>query len=68
MAYHWFVLAMICENISVNLNGLQNHAQINTQDLSGIAIVERMKLQITAGKQFTTLAHARRKLLIGKGG
>ena len=36
------------------------------KDLSGIAIVIRMKLLNTAGKQITTLTGIRRKLLIGK--
>ena len=39
---------------------------MNTKDLSGIAIVIRMKLLNTAGKQITTLIGIRRKLLIGK--
>ena len=51
---------------SVNPNGLQNCVQMNTKYLSGIAIVKRMKLQNTIGKQITTLAAVRRKLLIGK--
>ena len=38
----------------------------NTRDLSGIAIVIRMKLQNTVGRQITTLVEIRRKLLIGK--
>ena len=41
---------------------------MNTKDLSGIAIVIRMKLLNTAGKQITTLTGIRRKLLIGKAG
>ena len=41
---------------------------LNTKHLSGIIIVIRMKLQNTAGKQITTLAGIRRKLLIGKAG
>ena len=53
---------------SVNLNGLQNGLQMNAKDLSGIAIVIRMKLLNTAGKQITTLTGIRRKLLIGKAG
>ena len=50
----------------VNLNGLENRVQMNTRDLSGIAIVKRMKLQNTAGRQIATLARIIRKLLIGK--
>ena len=38
------------------------------KDLSGIAIVIRMKLLNTAGKQITTLTGIRRKLLIRKAG
>ena len=38
------------------------------KDLSGIAIVIRMKLLNTAGKQITTWTGIRRKLLIGKAG
>ena len=41
---------------------------MNTKDLSGIAIVKRMKLQNTGRKQITTLSGIRRKLLIGKAG
>ena len=39
---------------------------MNTKDLSGIAIVIRMKLLNTAGRQILTLTGTRRKLLIGK--
>ena len=53
---------------SVNLNGLYNHVQMNTKDLSGIAIVIRMKLLNIVGKQITTLTGIRIKLLIGKAG
>ena len=52
----------------VNLNSLQNRVQMNTKDLPGIAIVIRMKLLNTVGKQITTLTGIRRKLLIGKAG
>ena len=52
----------------VNLNGLENRVQMNTRDLSGIAIVIRMKLLKTAGKQIITLTGIRRKLLIRKAG
>ena len=38
------------------------------KDLSGIAIVIKMKLLNTAGRQITTLTGIRRKLLIGKAG
>ena len=38
------------------------------KDLSGIATVITMKLQNTAGKQITTLAEIRKKLLIRKAG
>ena len=41
---------------------------MNAKDLSGIAIMIRMKLLNTAGKQITTLTGIRRKLLIGKAG
>ena len=56
------------QSILVNLNGLQNCVQIKTKDLSGIVIVIRVKLQNTVGKQITTLAGIRRKLLIWKAG
>ena len=56
------------QSTSVNLNGLYNPVQMNTKDLSGIANVVRMKLQNTIGKQVTTLAGMRKKLLIGKAG
>ena len=39
---------------------------MSTKDLSGIAIVIRMKSQNTVGKQITDLARIIRKLLIGK--
>ena len=51
-----------------NLNGLKNRGQMNTKDLSGIAIVTRMKLLNTAGKLIITLTGIKRKLLIGKTG
>ena len=38
----------------------------NTKDLSGIAIVKRIKFLNTIGKQISTLAGIRRKLLIEK--
>ena len=41
---------------------------MNTKDLSGTAIVIRMKLLNIVGKQITTLTGIRRKLLIGKAG
>ena len=41
---------------------------MNTKDQSGIAIVKRMQLRNTVGKQITTLARIRRKLLIGETG
>ena len=41
---------------------------MNTKDLSGIAIVVRMKSLNTAAKQITTLTEIRRKLLTGKAG
>ena len=41
---------------------------MNTKGLSGIAIVKKMTLQDNAGKQITTLARIRRKLLMGKVG
>ena len=49
-------LVTVNQSTSVNL----------TIYLSGIAIVIRMKLKNTVGKQITTLAGIRRKLLIGK--
>ena len=45
-----------------------NRFQMNAKDSSGKNVVKRMKLQNTVGKQVTTLAGIRRKLLIGKGG
>ena len=45
-----------------------NRVQMNTKDLSGIAIVIRVKLLNTAGKQITALTGIRRNLLIGKAG
>ena len=41
---------------------------MNTKVLSAIVIVIRMKLQHTVGKQITTLAGTRIKLLIGIAG
>ena len=41
---------------------------MNRKDLSGIAIVTRMKLLNTVGKQITTLTGIIGKLLIGKAG
>ena len=41
---------------------------MNIKNMSGIAIVIRMKLQNTVGKKIRTLAEIRRKLLIGKAG
>ena len=52
----------------VNLNGLENRVQMKTKDLSRIAIVIRMKLLNTTGKQIITLTGIRRNLLIGKAG
>ena len=52
----------------MNLNGLENRFQMKAKDLSGIAIVIRMEMQNTAGKQITTLAEIRKKLLIRKAG
>ena len=45
-----------------------NRVQMNAKDSSGKNVVKRMKLQNSVGKQVTTLAGIRRKLLIGKGG
>ena len=56
------------QSTSVNLNGQENRVQMNTKDLSRIAIVISMKLLNTAGKQTTTLTGIKRKLLIGKTG
>ena len=39
----------------VNLNGLSNRVQMNTEDLAGIAIVITIKLLNTAGKHIATL-------------
>ena len=63
-----FTVVTVKQSTSVNLNGLQNRVEMNTKDLSGIAIVIGMKLQNTVGKQITTLAGIKRKLLIGKAG
>ena len=52
----------------VNLNGLKNRVQMNTKDLSGIAIVIRMKLLNNAEKQIINLTGIKRTLLIGKAG
>ena len=41
---------------------------MNTKDLSRIAVVKRIKLHHIVGKQMTTVAGTRRKLLIGKAG
>ena len=41
---------------------------MNKQGMSRITIVMRMKLENTVGKQITTLAEIRRKLLVGKAG
>ena len=41
---------------------------MNTKDLPGIAIVKRIKVLNTVGKQISTLAGIWRKLLIGKAG
>ena len=57
-----------CSNCKVVYFGEFNHIQMNTKDLPGIAIVTRKKLQKTVGKQITTLAGVRRKLLIEKVG
>ena len=46
----------------------KNRVQMNTKDLSQIAIVIRMKLLNTAGRQIITLTRIRRKLLLGKAG
>ena len=67
----WFMILTVVtvkQSTSVNLNVLQNRVQMSTKDLSGIAIVIRMRLLNTAGKQITTLIGIRRKLLIGKAG
>ena len=44
----------------------ENCIQMNTKGLSGIAFGKRIKLRSTVGKQITTLAGIKRKLLIGK--
>ena len=41
---------------------------MNTKDLLGIATVKRTELLNTTGKQITTLAGNKRKLLVGKAG
>ena len=38
------------QSTSLNLNGPKNRVQINTKDLSGIAVVKPMKLQSTVEK------------------
>ena len=45
-----------------------NRVSMNPRDLPQIAIVNVMNIQNTVGKQITTLAWIRRKLLIGKAG
>ena len=45
-----------------------NVTNVNTKDLSGIAIVIRMISQNIVRKQITALTGIRRKLLIGKAG
>ena len=62
------IVVTVKQSTSANLNGLKNRVQMNTKDLSGIAIVKRMRLRNTVSKQITTLAGIRRKLLIGKVG
>ena len=52
----------------VNLNGLKNRVQMNTKDLSGIAIVIGMKLLNNAENQIINLTGIKRTLLIGKAG
>ena len=61
-------IVTVKQSTSVNLNGQENRVQMNTKDLSRIAIVISMKLLNTAGKQTTTLTGIKRKLLIGKTG
>ena len=61
-------VATVKESTLVNLNGPKNHVQMNTKDLSGIAIAIRMKSQNTVGKQITTLTGIRKKLLVEKAG
>ena len=56
-------LVTVKQSTSVNLNGLYNCVQMSTKDLSGTAIVVRMKLQNTVGKQITTLARIGKKLI-----
>ena len=46
------------QSTSVNLNCLQNHAQMNMKNT----------LRYTVGKEIATLAKIKRKLLIGKTG
>ena len=62
------IVVTVKQSTSANLNGLKNRVQMNTKDLSGIAIVKRMRLRNTISKQITILAGIRRKLLIGKVG
>ena len=62
------IVVTVKQSTSANPNGLKNRVQMNTKDLSGIAIVKRMRLRNTISKQITTLAGIRRKLLIGKVG
>ena len=59
-------LVTVKQSTLVNRYRLSNRVQMNTKDLPEIAIVIRMKLQNTVGKQITTLAGIRRKLLIGR--
>ena len=55
-----------CE--AVHLDESKRFLKSLSDDLSGIAIVIRMKLQNIVGKQITTLTEIRRKLFIGKAG
>ena len=49
--YLVYILTVVTvkQSILVNLNSLQSCIQMNTKDLSGIAIVVKMKLLNTAG-------------------
>ena len=61
-------VATVKQSAPVNLIGHSKRSQKNAKNLSGIAIVIRVKLVNTAGKQSRTLTGVRRKLLIGKTG
>ena len=56
------------QSISVSTKDHKRSVTMNTKDLSGIVIVKRINLWNIVGKQITTLAGLRRKLLLEKAG